>query len=142
MPPQQLARVPTECDISLSHLGRERSDEGVGEEQHVVASLPERRQMHVEDAEAIEEVGAELSGGHLGVQIPVRRGDQTDVGLERRCTAESLELTLLQHTEQLDLHRGGEIADLVEEERAAGRQLEAPGLLPVRARERAALVAE
>ena len=114
----------------------------VGEEQHVVAALPERRQVHVEDAQPVEEIVAEPAGRHLGRQIAVGGGDEPDIGLERRGPPDPLELSLLQHAEQLDLDRGGELADLVEEERAVGRQLEAPGLLPVRPGEGAALVAE
>ena len=98
--------------------------------------------MHVEDAQPVEEIVAEPSGGHLGHQIAVGRGDEPDVGLEGRRPADALELPLLQHAEELDLHRGGELADLVEEERAIGRQLEASGLLPVGPGEGAALVTE
>jgi hypothetical protein len=110
VPPQQLTGVPTERDISLGHPGRECPDERLGEEQHVVPSFPEGWQVHVENAQPIEEVGAESPGGHLGRQIPVRRGDQADIGLERRCPAKPLELPLLQHTEELDLHRSAEFA--------------------------------
>ena len=39
--------------------------------------------------------------------------------------AHALELSLLKHAEQLDLRRSGYLADLVEEERAAVRLLEA-----------------
>ena len=98
VPPQQLTGVPTERDISLGHPGRECPDESLGEEQHVVPSFPEGRQVHVENAQPIEEDGAEPPGGHLRVQILVRRRDQTDVGFERRRAADSLELTFLEHT--------------------------------------------
>ena len=43
--------------------------------------------------------------------------------------AEPLELPLLQDAQELHLRRGREVADLVEEERAAVGQLEAPLLL-------------
>ena len=49
---------------------------------------------------------------------------------------------LLQHAQELHLHLAGELADLVEEQGAAVRELEATGLLRDRAGERAALVAE
>jgi hypothetical protein len=142
VPPQQLASVPTQRHITLAHPGSEAADGGVGEEEDVVAAFPQGRQVHIEDAQPVEEVAAEPTGGHLSRQIAVRCGDQADIGLERRSPTQPLEFALLQHTEELDLHRGGELGDLVEKERSAGRQLEAPGLPPVRSREGAALVTE
>ena len=45
--------------------------------------------------------------------------------LMRLVAADALELPLLQHAQQLDLHGRGEVADLVQEERAAVGHLEA-----------------
>ena len=56
--------------------------------------------------------------------------------------AEALELALLQHAQQLHLRAEVDVADLVEEERAALGHLEAPLLAGVGAGERALLVAE
>ena len=56
--------------------------------------------------------------------------------------AEPLELALLQHAQELRLRREAHLADLVEEQHAAGRQLDLARLGLLRARERAALVAE
>ncbi len=56
--------------------------------------------------------------------------------------ADALERPLLEHAQQLHLRRGGDLADLVEEERAAVRLLEPPDPPLVGAGERAALVAE
>ena len=52
------------------------------------------------------------------------------------------QLALLQHPQELHLHRQRHVADLVEEERAAVRLLETPQARLLRAGERAALVAE
>ncbi len=56
--------------------------------------------------------------------------------------ADSLEPALLQHAQQLGLHRQGDLADLVEKDRAAVRQLEPALALADRAGERSFLVAE
>ena len=56
--------------------------------------------------------------------------------------AEPLELALLQHAQELRLRGQAHLADLVEEQHAARRQLDLPGLGLLRAGERAALVAE
>ena len=62
--------------------------------------------------------------------------------LKRLVAADALEGPLLQHAQQLDLRALGNLADLVEEERAAVGLLEAPLAPRDRAGERAALVAE
>ena len=56
--------------------------------------------------------------------------------------AHALELALLQHAQQLRLQLEGQLADLVEEQRAAVGQLEAPELPRQRAGERPLLVPE
>ena len=62
--------------------------------------------------------------------------------VERLAGADSLEGAFLQNAEQLGLHFEGDVADFVEEERAAVGQLEAADLVAVGARERALDVAE
>src|SRR5690606_28839692 len=62
--------------------------------------------------------------------------------LERAAATHPLEAPLLQHAEQLGLQLGAQLADLVEEERAAVGELEPAALALGRTRERALLVAE
>ena len=61
---------------------------------------------------------------------------------EQPRAAEPLELALLQHAQELRLRRQAHLADLVEEQHAAGGQLDLARLGLLRAGERAALVAE
>jgi hypothetical protein len=75
-------------------------------------------------------------------QVAVGRRDPPDIDLERAAAADALEPALLQDAQQLGLQLGLELADLVEEERAAVRQLEPPALALGGAGERALLVAE
>ena len=72
----------------------------------------------------------------------MRRRDDADVGTFRPRAPETLELVLLQDAQQLRLELERNVADLVEEERAAVGELEPPDLLRDRAGERAALVPE
>ena len=72
----------------------------------------------------------------------MRRCHDPHVDTLRPRAAEPLELLLLQHAQQLRLELERNVADLVEEERAAVGELEAADLLRDRAGERAALVAE
>src|SRR4029078_3005184 len=68
--------------------------------------------------------------------------DQADVDLDGLEAADALELALLDRAQELDLHLDRDLADLVEEQRAAVGELEPAGLARRRAGERALLVAE
>ena len=68
--------------------------------------------------------------------------EHPDVDLDRLGAPQPLELALLQDAQQLHLRRQVDVADLVEEERAALGELEAALLPLLRAGERAPLVAE
>ena len=57
-------------------------------------------------------------------EVAVGRGDDAHVDRAARVLADAADLALLQHAQQLDLHRRRHLADLVEEQRAAVRRLE------------------
>ena len=92
--------------------------------------------------EPIVEVFAEASGGDLLLQILVGRRDDAHVDLDRVVAADRPDLPVLEHPQQLALQLGPHVADLVEEEGAAGGLLEEPALGRVGPGERAAHVAE
>ena len=89
------------------------------------APLAQRGQAHGHDVEAVEQVLAEGAAGDELLQVAVGRGDQAHVDADGLDAADPLELALLQRAQQLDLHLDGDLADLVEEERAAVGELEA-----------------
>src|SRR5206468_9403198 len=76
------------------------------------------------------------------LEVSVRRHDHARIDDDRTLAADAFELAFLQQPEELRLHGGGHVADLVEEERAAVRLLELPEMAGRCARERAFLVAE
>ena len=113
------------------------------EQRDVVAAIAQRWHAHRDDVQAVEEILAEPTGLDLTGEVDVRGGDQADVdatGLAAR--AEALDLALLQHAQELDLHVAGDLADLVEEQRAAVRGLEPAIARGGGAGERALLVTE
>ena len=118
------------------------AEEVAGERHDVGRPLAERRQLHRHDVEAVQQIGAESTGIDLGPQVPIGRRDDPHVDVHRLVAADALELALLQHAQELGLHRGRHLTDLVEEERATVRELEAPDASRARASERAGLVAE
>ena len=107
----------------LQPLGR-IAHEGRREIRNVLAALAQRRQVHLDDVEAVVEIAAEPAGGDLGAQIAVGRGDHVDVDAARLERADALDLAELEHAQQLRLHRQRQLADLVEEQRAAVGVLE------------------
>ena len=85
---------------------------------------------------------AEAPVADRGLEVAVGRRDHADVDAERLRAADALELAELEHAEQLALDLRSDLADLVEEQRAAVRELEPPLLLLVGAGEGALLVPE
>src|SRR6185436_10760090 len=88
------------------------------------------------------EVGSEVLRVHLGAEVAVGRGYDPNIDRDVFDAPEALDLTFLEDAEELRLQLGGELADLVEEERTAARLLEDAGACAVRASEGPLLVAE
>ena len=112
------------------------------QDEDVVAALAQRRNLDREHRQPEEQVLAELPLGHPLLEVAVGRGDDADVDVQRLGAADPLETPLLERAQDLRLQRQRQLADLVEEQRAAMRQLEPAGLARRRAGERALLVAE
>ena len=93
--------------------------------RQVVEPIAQRRQVDREDVEPVVEVLAELALRDQRLEVAVGGRDDADVDLDRLGAADALELALLQHAQQLDLHLQRQVADLVEEQGAAVGELEA-----------------
>src|SRR5207245_9389745 len=90
----------------------------------------------------VVEIVAEAAASAGLFEGRVRRGDEAHVDLDRPGAADPLDLALLEYPQELGLELGPQGADLVEEERAALRELELAKLALVGAGERTLLVAE
>src|SRR5690606_32809161 len=112
-------------------------DEVDGEGQDVVAAFAQRRDLDLDDAEAVEQVAAERAVLDHALERAVGRRDETDVDRTGPVLADAADRTLLERAEQFRLHGRGEVADLVEEERAAAGGLEQSFAVAVGAGERA-----
>ena len=112
------------------------------EQPDVLAALPQGSERDVEDVEAEVEILAEPSRLDLLLQVAVGGADHPYVDRDLALAAEPAQPFLLEDAEELGLQLDGNLADLVEEERAAVRQL--PGAEPalIGAGEGASLVAE
>ena len=81
-------------------------------------------QVDVDDVEPVVEVLAEAAGADLLLEHAVGRGDDADVDLLGLAVADAEDDALLQRAQELHLEVQRQLADLVEEERAAVGDLE------------------
>jgi hypothetical protein len=105
----------------------------------VIGPLAQRREVDREDADPVPEVLAEAAGGDHVLEVAVGGRDQAHVDAARLLAADSLECAVLEDAQEAHLRGGGQLADLVEEERAAvgalaARVAMAPVKLPARGR--------
>ena len=109
----------------------------------VIGPLPERRHVEVDDAQPVQEVLAELAGGNEVVQVAIGGGDHANVDTRLRFVrADGLDLAVLEKPQQQGLHAQAHLADFVEKQRAAMRELELAALVAVGAGEAAFDVSE
>ena len=117
--------------------------EVIREQRDVLETLPERRQLDRNDAQAIEQILAERSLGHALRGITVRRRDEPNV--DHRVlllAADATHDAVLEHAEQLRLDRQRHLRELVEKQRSAVRDLEQTGLVAIGTGERAFAMSE
>src|SRR6185369_1044569 len=99
-------------------------NEAAHEHRYVVPALPQRRQIDLQHAESIEEIGTKRAILDELSQRLVRGRDDAYVNLDRLRPAHAHELPLLEHAHELHLRRRGNLADLVEEDGPPVRQFE------------------
>src|SRR6185503_19428660 len=98
------------------------------ERRNVFPMLTERRQRDRKHVEAVIQIAAKSSFSHFFSEVAIGRGDDSHVDVDGPRTAETFDLSFLQHAQQLGLHFERQLADLVEENRAAIGQLESSDL--------------
>src|SRR5262249_23166392 len=125
---QELASLFGQPCLTASHPFSELAEEVVGQYEHVTVPLSQGGQMNAKYRESIVEIRAKTAIPDDALHVSVGGRDQADIGLEGRRSADALVLTLLQDPQELRLRRGRQLADLVEEQRAARGELEAAAL--------------
>ena len=92
--------------------------------------------------QAVEQILAEAAAFDVGDEIAVGGGNEPHVDLHRLARADRLDLAFLDRAQELDLRGRRKLADLVEEQRAAGGFDELADMAVGGAGEGALLVAE
>jgi hypothetical protein len=135
-------RVRREVQRGARLPGAELVLEMMRQQGRVAFALAQRRDRHHDLGQAVIQVLAEAALRAQFLQLLVGRADDAHVDRDLLVAADALDHALLQEAQQLGLQRHRQVADFVEEEGAAVRQLDlALGLLGG-AGEGALLVAE
>ena len=117
-----------------AELVRGRAQVVIQQLRDVLAPLAQRRHVDADHVQPVQQVLAELALAHALVEILVSRRDHAHVDAHRDLSADAIELALREHAQQPRLQLRRHVADLVEEQRAAVRLLEAPAALADRRR--------
>src|SRR4029077_2569109 len=110
-------------DLSIV-LDVQSSDEMAHQRIDVFGALAQRRQCDRKDVQPEEEVFAEAAAGDVGAQVAIGSGEDARVRAQRLAPADTLEFPFLDDAQQLGLHLERQLADFVEQYRAALRDLE------------------
>src|SRR5207249_1525812 len=142
--PQQLGRLRLHASAALERLEHEDLADRleVVLQRDAFFSLAQRRQRDGDDVDTVEEVLAEVAVADRLAEVAVRGCEDADVHLRLHVRSDAPDDAVLQHAQELDLHRRRGLADLVEEDRAAVGLVEQAALLADGPGERAALVPE
>ena len=124
------------------HAPRKLAREGPDQKRNVLRPVSKRGDPDGKDVQTVEEIGPEHPPLDHRSQVAVRRRDHPDVGTQGARAAQTLEFPFLKHPEKLRLQLERELADFVEEDGSAIRQLETSDALSGGARERSLLVPE
>src|SRR5207247_2559049 len=98
---ERLQRFGPDGEARLA--ARVPAEEEFGERRDIVGTIAQGRNGELDDVEAEVEVLAERPLLDRGGQVRVGRADETHVRLARRVAAETLELSGLQHPQELHL---------------------------------------
>src|SRR5690606_35146822 len=128
-------------DLLVVVLG-EAAQEFFRDQPGISRPVPQRRQGDRDDREAVIDIFPQPPLLQRLLHVLVRGRDDPDVDRDLLLAAEPPERPLLERPQQLDLDVRLHLRDLIQEERAAVRELEAARLFVDRAGERALFVAE
>ena len=126
----------------LLHLAAKTLDECARQNRNIVRAIAQRRNRDGKHRQPEVQIFAEQFGGDAGAQRLVGGRHDPHVHLQRDGAADTLEPPLFERAENFGLQPQRQIADLVEEQRAAVRELELARLARHRAGKGALLMPE
>ena len=127
---------------SHAGLAADVVEETADQDGDVSLPLAQRRQLDLQLAQPVIEVGAKRARRHARPEVHGAGRDHAHVELPFGARADALDRSSFEDAEQLGLQRQGEAVDLVEEQGSVVGLLEEPWMLGGRPAERAARMAE
>src|SRR5260370_1926278 len=91
----------------------------VGQQRNLLADLPQRRHVDVNDFDAVVEVFAESAPGKFLLQVLVGGGQNADIHWDGGAAAHTFHHALLQNAQDLGLGGEAEVANFVQEQGSA-----------------------
>src|SRR5260221_6428082 len=95
-----------------------------GEQDRIARPFRQRGYFHDDLGQPVVQVLAEGAGGDHRIEILVGRADDARVDGNRLAATDALDHPFLEETQELDLERQGNVANLIEEQSAALRKLD------------------
>ncbi len=135
---QQLQRSGLQLERPLAVLG----DEVAHEQRDILEAIAQRGELHLELGQAGVQILAERAVLHLGAEIAVRGAGDAELDPLVASRAHRPDDAVFEHTQQLGLAPGAQLADLVQKKRAARGRPEQPAGVVGGAREGALDVTE
>src|SRR5215475_1128333 len=143
MPPLQVGHgVGGDTLNSLLHLSAELLGEIANQQGNIFGALTQGRNANRKNVQSVIQVAADLPGLRHLLQIAIRCRDESYIDLLRVGAAQALKLSFLKGAQELRLDFGGNVANLVQEQRALVSQFESTDLLRDSTSEGSPLVAE
>src|SRR4029077_17106436 len=99
----------------LAGFARVPLREVLDEQGNIIEAIAQWRHMDGKDVESEKQVAPECAGLNCGMQIAVRRGKYSYVDRKGLVAPDSLEHSLLEHSQQCDLGLKRHFANLIEE---------------------------
>ena len=121
---EQGIELPRRGDPAFAEPGRSLKEKMVDQQGDILAALPQRRQSDMMRFEAVIEVLAKSLVFLQIIHIAERGHYNPGIGRFGHISSEGIILAFLEQAQQFDLGFDAEVADLVEEERAASRLLD------------------
>src|SRR5580658_5985528 len=94
----------------------------------IFSPLPQRRQLNLQNVDAIKKVGTESATLNINFKLTVRRADDSDVHARLFAGADTPELVILQQLQELGLQTHVHFGNLIQEKRTSVRKLSAAWL--------------
>jgi hypothetical protein len=122
--------------------GSESPKQALNQARNIFSSISKRWHFDANYIQPKKEVSPETPSTHLGLQVAIRRRDNSSRHFTGMVTPNSLVHMVLKNSKQLGLQREAQFADLIQEQGSACSGLESPDARRYSAREGAALVSE